>query len=39
MMAVDPAKAPASYLYKERTYYFCNRGCKEAFLKDPEQYL
>lgn len=38
-MAVDPSKAPASYLYKERTYYFCNRGCKEAFLKDPGRYL
>ena len=39
MMAVDPSKAPASSIYKERTYYFCNRGCKEAFLKDPERYL
>lgn len=38
-MLVDPATADASYKYQGKTYYFCARGCKAAFEKDPERYL
>lgn len=38
-MMVDPSRAPASVIHKDNTYYFCNPGCKEAFLKQPESYL
>jgi YHS domain-containing protein len=38
-MQVDPETAPAKSEYKGKTYYFCARGCKVAFDKDPEKYL
>ena len=38
-MEVDPRTAAAQSEYKGRTYYFCARGCKVAFDKDPEKYL
>ena len=38
-MQVDPETAAAKSEYKGETYYFCARGCKVAFDKDPEQYL
>ena len=38
-MDVDPAKAAGKSDYKGNTYYFCSRGCKESFDKDPESYL
>jgi Cu+-exporting ATPase len=38
-MQVDPKTAPAQSEYKGKTYYFCARGCKVAFDKDPEKYL
>jgi len=38
-MEVDPQKAPAQSEYEGQTYYFCSRGCKVAFDKDPEKYL
>jgi sigma-E factor negative regulatory protein RseC len=38
-MEVDPAQAPASLVYKDKTYYFCHAGCKDSFLKDPRRYL
>lgn len=38
-MAVDPSKAADQYEYKGVTYYFCSRGCKQAFERDPEKYL
>lgn len=25
--------------YKGKTYYFCGKGCKERFIKEPEKYL
>ncbi len=28
-----------SYVYKDKTYYFCCPGCKESFVKDPEKYI
>jgi YHS domain-containing protein len=38
-MTVVKATAKATYDYKGTTYYFCNPGCKDAFMKDPEKYL
>jgi Cu+-exporting ATPase len=46
-MAIDPVckmtvsedKAAAKSEYKGKTYYFCNKSCKEHFDKDPEKYL
>jgi len=38
-MEVDPKTAPAKTEYEGETYYFCARGCKVAFDKDPEKYL
>ena len=38
-MTVDEKTAPAISEYKGKTYYFCARGCKIAFDKDPEKYL
>jgi YHS domain-containing protein len=38
-MSVDPSKAADKYEYKGVTYYFCSRGCKQAFERDPEKYL
>lgn len=38
-MTVTKAKAAATFDYKGTTYYFCSKGCKEAFSKEPEKYL
>jgi YHS domain-containing protein len=38
-MEVTPETAVATTEYKGETYYFCARGCKVAFEKDPEKYL
>jgi Cu+-exporting ATPase len=38
-MMIDPKEAAATSEYKGVTYYFCARGCKVAFDKDPEKYL
>ena len=38
-MEVEPEVAPAKADYSGTTYYFCNPGCKDKFLKDPEKYL
>jgi Cu+-exporting ATPase len=38
-MMVDEEKAAATSEYKGKTYYFCARGCKAAFDKNPEKYL
>ncbi len=37
-MWVDPKMAAAKSEYQERTYYFCSRGCKVAFDKNPAKY-
>ncbi len=36
---IRPAEAVASRAYKGETYYFCCRGCAEAFDRDPESYI
>jgi YHS domain-containing protein len=38
-MVVDEKKAPATSEYKGQKYYFCAKGCKIAFDKDPEKCL
>ena len=38
-MSVEPSKAADKYEYNGVTYYFCSRGCKQAFERDPEKYL
>lgn len=38
-MMVKPEEAPAKSDYQNKTYYFCDVDCKEAFDKEPEKYL
>lgn len=38
-MHVNPQKADARIDYKGKTYYFCNTGCLDAFMKQPEKYV
>jgi len=38
-MDVDEKKAAATSEYKGTTYYFCAKGCKIVFDKNPEEYL
>jgi Cu+-exporting ATPase len=38
-MWIDPDEAVATSEYKGKTYYFCARGCKVAFDRDPEKYV
>jgi YHS domain-containing protein len=38
-MRVNENSAAATYQYKDKTYYFCSRGCQAAFAKEPEKYL
>lgn len=35
----DVSKAADKSVYKGQTYYFCCKGCKPMFDKDPEQYI
>ena len=39
MMTVGEEKAVEKAEYKGKTYYFCGKGCKDRFEKDPEKYL
>ena len=38
-MAVDPATAAGKIDYEGQTYFFCNAGCMEAFIREPARYL
>jgi len=38
-MRVNPASAAASHEHTGTRYYFCNQGCKERFVADPQRYL
>lgn len=38
-MKVEPKKAAATSEYHGKTYYFCAKGCKEAFENDPGKFL
>jgi YHS domain-containing protein len=37
-MDVDPNRAAGKSEYNGQTYYFCSKGCKRAFDKEPEKY-
>lgn len=36
---ISKSEAKISYEYKGKNYYFCCEGCKEKFVKNPEEYL
>ncbi len=38
-MMVDPKSAGGKSDYQGKTYYFCSKGCKAAFDKEPAKYL
>lgn len=38
-MTVNPDDAAGSSEYQGQTYYFCSKGCKAAFDKEPEKYI
>lgn len=38
-MTIEDSKAAATSTYKGKTYYFCSKGCKESFDKDPEAFI
>jgi YHS domain-containing protein len=38
-MMIDEQTAPYRSEYKSKTYYFCAKGCKVAFDRDPEKYI
>ncbi len=38
-MEVKPSEAAGTVEYNSETYYFCAPGCKNAFEKNPEQFL
>ena len=37
-MEVDRANAPSA-VHDAQTYYFCSRGCRDAFVADPAHYV
>lgn len=38
-MDVDEGQAAATSEYMGTTYYFCSKGCKQAFDQNPQQYV
>jgi len=38
-MMVDPKTAAAFSQYRGTTFYFCSKGCKIAFDKNPGKYI
>ena len=38
-MMIDPNTAAATSEYKGKKYYFCAKGCKISFDKDPEKFI
>jgi len=37
-MTIDPKTAAGKSEFKGQTYYFCSKGCKATFDKNPEKY-
>ncbi len=35
----EKTETTSSFEYKDETYYFCCSGCKDKFVKNPEEYL
>lgn len=38
-MDVEPKKAAATATHEAKTYYFCSRGCKDRFEREPMKYV
>ncbi len=38
-MMIDPKTAAGKSEYKGQTYYFCSKGCKAQFDKNPEKFV
>ena len=38
-MQVDPCATDLVVEYKDKTFYFCAQGCRQAFEKNPDKYL
>ena len=38
-MDMDEQTAAEQSTYQGKTFYFCSPGCREAFARDPGQYL
>jgi len=38
-MTIEDSGAVAKSTYKDKTYYFCSKPCKEDFDKNPQSYL
>lgn len=38
-MDIDEKKASSRSTYKGKTYFFCAKGCKDKFDKDPEKFI
>jgi Cu+-exporting ATPase len=38
-MRIDTDDAAATAEYQGKTYYFCSRACRDAFLADPTSYV
>jgi xanthine dehydrogenase accessory factor len=38
-MEVEITADNLTYEYDGKTYYFCGEGCRESFIKDPQQYM
>lgn len=38
-MAMSLDDAQERYRYRDKDYYFCDRSCRESFIKNPEKYI
>ena len=38
-MQVEEDKAAATAEHEGKQYYFCSKGCQEAFVQEPAQYI
>lgn len=38
-MEIDEQTTVWSSVHKEKSYYFCSRGCKDKFDKEPDKFL
>ena len=38
-MEIDEKRSSVTSMYGGKAYYFCAKGCKIAFDKEPEKYL
>ena len=36
---MEESKAPFTWPYKNKTYFFCCTGCLESFKNDPKKYI